>query len=234
MNVFLKIVASCILLVCAVPSFAQYRCGNSFQDTPCASGNTASIAAQNRLAANAPSAEVATSQNGSPFAVACARWGKSALEVAWKREAGALREAQLAKPSDDISRKEYASVVDSVYAKRGAAFLIRTQMEAECIVQKQQEADEAAALAVMARKLGTSETTQALGGANNDASSKSASRDGRVKVFNQADRQDTCAVLQDKLLAVRNSAKRGGSAAVMEKLNDDRRELEQRISISKC
>jgi hypothetical protein len=219
----------------AVSSSAQFRCGNSFQDTPCATGSAASMPRSSVSGSkSAASPDVAVSQNVSPFAVVCARWGKTALDVAWKREAGALREAQLAKPGGDISRKDFTTVVDSVYAKRGTAPKLRVEVETECIAQKQLEADEAAVLAAMARKLGDSDKNQALDSANNDLQKKTPSRDGQAKTASQADRQDSCSDLKDKLFAVKNSARRGGSAATMEKLNDDRRELERKINNAKC
>jgi hypothetical protein len=231
----LKIALSITFVTCSLPSFALYRCGNSFQDTPCTSGSTSSSARPSVAAtSNSEPASSSASQKTSAFAAVCGRWGKSALDVAWKREAGALRESQLAKSSGDLNSKDYATVVDSVYAKRGAAPSIRVAVEAECVAQKQQEADEAAALAALSRKFGTADKNAGTEVSQGESQMKSTSSEDNAKNRKTADKKALCADLNEQLIDVKNSARRGVKIGTMEKLNSETREIERKISNAKC
>jgi hypothetical protein len=235
MKLFLKIVLSFIFAICSLPSFSQYKCGNSFQDTPCSSGGSSTVARPSAAATSNSESSLSTAfQKPSTFAVFCGRWGKSAMDVAWKREAGALRETQLTKSTGDLNSKDYATVVDSVYAKRGVAPSIRVAVEAECVVQKQQEADEAAALAALSRKLGAADKNPVLGVAQGEEQMKSTSQEDSAKVQKFSDRKALCRGLQEQLVDVKNSARRGGQIGTMEKLNNDTRDIERKISSANC
>ena len=232
MNVFLKAACSLALLAGANSCFAQYRCGNSFQDFPCSSGNNAKQTVVTKNNVETAATPNTATQSASAFAVVCGRWGKSALDVAWKREAGALRETQITKPAGEISSKDHTFVVDSVYAKRGTAPTIRNAVEAECLIQKQQEADEAAALAAMARKSGGN-NGNVPNLVQNDAGSQPPTA-GNAKAQQAVKRKEKCLELEEQLIDVKKNARRGGKIGTMEKLNDERRRLEQKISQSAC
>lgn len=234
MKFFFKIVLSFTFAISSISSFAQYRCGNSFQDTPCTSGNASGVVRPSTVVSSNSEATSGASQKPSAFAVVCGRWGKSAMDVAWKREAGALRESQLSKPSGDLNSKDYATVVDSVYAKRGAAPTIRVAIEAECVAQKQQEADEAAALAALSRKRGATDKTLVSDASQDEAQMKSTSREDSAKTQRTAGKKALCADLNEQLTDVKNSARRGVKIGEMEKLNNDTRDIERKISNSKC
>ena len=156
------------------------------------------------------------------------------MNVAWKREAGALREAQLAKPSGDLNGKEYATVVDSVYAKRGAAPSIRIEVEAECVAQKQQEADEAAALAALSRKFGAADKTPVSEVSQGGVPMNSNAREDAAKVRKNADKKVSCSNLNERLMSVKNSARLGGNVGTMERLSNETREIERKMSSENC
>jgi hypothetical protein len=121
MNSLFKTLVCSLALLASGHSFALYRCGNVFQDQPCdITDAQAAVATSARAAAKPPADSSASVPAGtvSPFAMACARVGKSSLDIIWKREAGALREAQYANAEGNPDHK---NLVDSVYEQRGTA-----------------------------------------------------------------------------------------------------------------
>lgn len=134
----------------AIPAQALFRCGNSYQDKPCAT--VAAESAVNPAIRNAAvSATPSVAKTAaSPFAASCARMGNEAQRIVWNREAGATREKQIAEVPRGHAYDEMVQTIDAVYTKRGSAPEIRGQIEAECLVQKQKQADAAAALKALA------------------------------------------------------------------------------------
>jgi hypothetical protein len=139
-------------LVLATPAHALFRCGNSYQDKPCttaAAESTVNPAIRNATVPTTPST---AKPAASPFAAACARMGNEAQRIVWNREAGATREKQIAELPRGHAYDEMVQTIDAVYTKRGTAPEIRGQIEAECLVQKQKQADAAAALKALAEQ----------------------------------------------------------------------------------
>lgn len=140
------------LMVLATPAQALFRCGNSYQDKPCntaAAENSVNPAIRN---ATVPATPAAVKPAASPFAAACARMGNEAQRVVWNREGGATREKQVAELPRGHAYDDMVQTIDAVYTKRGTAPEIRGQIEAECLVQKQKQADAAAALKALAEQ----------------------------------------------------------------------------------
>ena len=141
-----------VLLALSGPAHALYRCGNSYQDKPC--NTTAAESSVNPTIRNAtvPVTPAAVKPAASPFAAACARMGNEAQRVVWNREGGATREKQIAELPRGHAYDDMVQTIDAVYTKRGTAPEIRGQIEAECLVQKQKQADAAAALKALAEQ----------------------------------------------------------------------------------
>jgi hypothetical protein len=222
---------------------AQYRCGHVFQDRPCDGASVRPAAAPARPAAGnttaaQPSANAPASAADSPFASTCARWGKAALDVAWRRETGVLRETQFASPASGLSRAEYTSVVDAVYARRGTAIELRAAAEAECVQQKQREADAMAAMAAVARAQGNAGMPAgAVAGADSSASVNNraaTSASAGNAAASSANNSGQCASIKEQLANLVSEARRGGPAGTMERINSERRALESQQSKLKC
>jgi hypothetical protein len=136
----------------ASPAQALFRCGNSYQDKPC---NTAAAESPVNPAirnATVPATPTAVKVAASPFAARCAQIGNEAQRIVWNREGGATREKQIAELPRGAVYDDMVQTIDAVYTKRGTAPEIRGQIEAECLVQKQKQADAAAALKALAEQ----------------------------------------------------------------------------------
>jgi hypothetical protein len=145
-------VGLCAALTLATPAQALFRCGNSYQDKPCTTAAVESPVNPAIRNATVPSTPAAAKAAASPFAAACARMGNEAQRIVWNREAGATREKQIAEVPRGHAYDEMVQTIDAVYTKRGTAPEIRGQIEAECLVQKQKQADAAAALKALAEQ----------------------------------------------------------------------------------
>ncbi len=144
----------------------MFRCGNTYQDKPCASSAAESAvnpalrlssAAPQAPAANAtPSAATAKSAGNaaSPFAGVCARIGEAAQQMVWKREGGATREKQLTDLPKVGTQADMLKTLDSVYNKRGSAPEVRAVIESECVAEKQKQADAATMLRSLTEQAG--------------------------------------------------------------------------------
>ncbi len=217
-----------LLALLATPyAHALYRCGNVYQDRPCANPESeVRLAPAGRSVTGAPAAAT-----GTAFAQVCARMGQEAQKVAWKREAGATQEKQLAELPPGGSREEMATVIASVYSRRGSAPEIKAAVEAECRAEKQREADQAAALAALQPQGAKPLPAAATGGAPaQDAGQKQAAT-SRVPA---ADPRAACPNLRAMDASLREQMRAGGSAATMEMLNAQRRTLDQRLSDARC
>ncbi len=230
MNPFFKTLICSLALLASGQSFALYRCGSVFQDRPCDIADAqAAAAASARTAAKPPADSSANAPAGtvSPFAMACSRVGKSSLDIIWKREAGALREAQYASAAGN---PEHKNLVDAVYEQRGTAPQIRAAIEADCIGEKQRAADANAAVAAAQKSPGASA-----------APARAAPTTGAAPLTVAAapagkpnDSAAQCANLSSQLAAVQERARKGGGVAAMEQLANERRAIDTKISAAKC
>lgn len=140
------------LMVLATPAHALFRCGNSYQDKPCATAAAESSVNPAIRNATVPATPAAAKPLASPFAAACARMGNEAQRIVWNREAGATRDKQVAELPRGHAYDDMVQTIDAVYIKRGTAPEIRGQIEAECLVQRQKQADAATALKALAEQ----------------------------------------------------------------------------------
>ncbi len=217
-----------LLTLLATPyAHALYRCGNVYQDKPCANPESeVRLAPTGRSATGAPAAAT-----GTAFAQVCARMGQEAQKVAWKREAGATQEKQLAELPPGGSREEMTQVIASVYSRRGSAPEIKTAVEAECHAEKQREADKAAALAALQPKGAKPVPADIQGGASAQEGGPKQAVTTRAPA---ADPRSACRNLRSMDASLREQMRAGGSASTMEMLNGQRRMLDQRLSDARC
>src|SRR5512133_1262148 len=89
-------------LLAAGAAHAVYRCGNVYQDRPCDDNGPQPHLTPGMKAPKPQAASPAAA--ASPCAPACARVGEQAQQVAWKREAGATQDKQLAEVTGTGSR----------------------------------------------------------------------------------------------------------------------------------
>jgi hypothetical protein len=228
MNFPLKTLVCSLALLASGHSFALYRCGNVFQDRPCDGADAQAAPARPAVKPQAASSASASAATVSPFAMACARLGKSSLDIIWKREAGALREAQYANAEGNL---EHKNLVDAVYEQRGTAPHIRAAIETDCIGEKQRAADANAALALVQKAQGTAPAAvrTAPTAAATAPLNVAAAPAGKA-----GDSAAPCANLSSQLAAVQERARKGGGVAAMEQIGNERRAIDSKISAAKC
>lgn len=228
-----------LTVLASTGAHAVYRCGNVYQDTPCDGGGpqphlTPGKGATPATPSTSPTAPApgAAVPGQSPFAPACSRIGQAAQQMVWKREGGATQEAQLSQLPTAGSRDEMIKTLDSVYRKRGSAPEIRAAIEAECLAEKQQAADTAAAIkALQTQQSGANSPPAAApapaGAADTELTSgkKSASETGPSK---------SCASWRGELNSIDDAFRKGGNAATMEQLQNRRRGVEKRMAEGRC
>jgi hypothetical protein len=228
-----------LLILSGAPAMAMYRCGNVFQDKPCESGKEIRLSPSGRPAtapSNAPAAPAApaTAASPPPFAAACARIGEQAQRIAWKREGGASREQQLAEPSTVLPHGEQAKTIDAVYARRGSAPEIRAAIQSECLAEKQKEAEAAEMLRHLRKQAGEIREAPAA---------STASPTSPIPVPNSGQIRPTaatqpsaahCASLREVVEHANSRLRQGGSAAAMEKLQNERHRAEESVRSSGC
>jgi hypothetical protein len=215
-------------LMAAGTAHAVYRCGNVYQDRPCDEKGPQAHLTPGMKAAPAAGAGPTAATAASPYAATCARAGEDAQKVVWKREAGATQERQLAELPNTGSRAAMAGIIDSVYRKRGSAPEIRAAVEAECVAEKQKEADEAAALKLLLQR-------QAAGAAPAPAAAQ-APTDSPATHKAQASTgpSPSCPGWRSSLESVKSEMRVGGSAAAMEDLQNRRRAIDKKLLDGRC
>ena len=195
----------------------MYRCGKTYQDRPCAAGQTGKVVG--RAAGSAPAAQA----SGVP--AECVQMGKDSLKIVWSREGGATQERLLA---DARTAAERRLVLD-VYRRPGAASHVQAAVEADCVVAKA-KAEEDAAIALAAALKAQREGKLPPAAAGEPAPAAPAASP-RIPI--QEAKRD-CAGFERQAEALRADERRGGSARVMEQLSDRRRSLQSQRSAAGC
>jgi len=128
----LKAVVGAVLLVCsqAVLAANLYRCGSSYQDTPCMSTG----ASNKTIKSNA---KVANTDSSQPAKIDtdCKQRGEAAKKIMWAREVGKTLDQQLESSNDRYSQ----ALIKDVYNHRGSSLEVRNAIEQECMQQKEQD-----------------------------------------------------------------------------------------------
>ena len=222
-----------LLFVTQADAQKLYRCGNTSQDRPCDAGR------QGRVVGSAGAqSPAASARNQDP---ACTQRGADALKIIWSREGGATKERQLAetdrKGLSAAKREEEIQLIESVYRKRGSAPDIRAAVEAECVAEKERAA-QAAALAAAAARLqgGTPAAPTAVPGGPSEAELRAAEtrRREEAAASEEESRKSRCADLVRQNENIRRQERAGGSGATMDRLYEQRRDVEARMSREGC
>jgi hypothetical protein len=239
MNNALRSSVACLLVLSAAPAFAMYRCGNVFQDKPCETGTQINISPSGRQqAAPAPSAapRAAAPANSATFAIACSRVGEQAQRIAWKREGGATLDQQLAERATLLSPADQEKTVRGVYARRGSAPDIRSQIEAECMADKEKEAQAQELLKQLRKDAGETTATPQPAATPARAADAAAGAADAATAPNAGSKPSTahCASLRRSVDDVKSRLVQGGSASQMEYLQRERRSAEAALRSSGC
>lgn len=216
------IVATALVLLgfTAAQANAQtlFRCGKTYQDRPCDTGQESKL--------YVPTRPAASGMQGSGDA-ACAQRGVDAQKVAWTREAGAVLEQQLAKARHDGERK----LIADVYSKRGTSAEIRASIEAECVAEKER----AARFGNGAPAPSTPDNAGAAAKSDKGTRQQSEERYAGNAAASEAERKRmACVRLRAELEAIREQQRTGGSAATMDALSREKSDIERQLSRDAC
>lgn len=215
-----------VLVGWAFPAHAQkmYRCGNVYQDRPCAGEQQGKVIGSTR---GAP-ASAAPAADGF-----CAQRGANAQKIMWARETGRTEEMQLSTASSGEERK----LISEVYRKRGTSVEVRAAIEADCAAERQR-AEQAAALIEAAAKLQGQDkpaaaTPATAASANGDAAAARQQQE-EATAREAASRKSRCGALANRLENIRNSQRTGGSAETMDSLRRQRQDTEREWGAAGC
>lgn len=226
----------------AVAGQTMYRCGNKYQDSPCENGEPSSRIGKTSSSTQAQAQSQPQNQAQSQAAIAeCTNRGKDSLKISWAREAGATAEKQLAElGSKGLSGRQAAyekRLIGSVYEKRGSSVSIRSDIEGECMAEKE-KIKLAQVLAAAAAKLMEDVPSDSAPSKGVGATTEQKS----VQIRGDSDRSDptqemhkrTCARLTRELTSVRSQQRAGASGSAMTRLGDSKRELENSLRSEGC
>ncbi len=127
-----------LMLACCQSTFAAdvYRCGNTYQDSPCKTAVSKPINQKPVNNAVAPANnKVSTSKTQIPLAANadCKLRGEAAKSIVKMREAGKTEDELKASATDSYT----AALVKDVYKHQGTAFQVQNSIERECVQQLQ-------------------------------------------------------------------------------------------------
>ena len=124
----------------------MYRCGNTYQDTKCVStaaskvvGKTATVGLQSPATqlstSQSPASQLPASGTTLKIDADCVMQGETAKKIMWMREIGKTADDQLSSVKDALTRQ----LIPVVYQHRGSSIEVKTQIEQECMQQKEKD-----------------------------------------------------------------------------------------------
>ena len=108
-----------------------YRCGNSYQDTPCKEATTKPI--KNITQSSTKTAD--ENQVVQKIDADCKQRGDAAKKIMWAREVGKTADQQIEEAQSSYSK----ALVRDVYNHRGSSLEVKNAIEQECMQQKDQD-----------------------------------------------------------------------------------------------
>ena len=221
--------AAAVLALACEPAAAQkmYRCGRTYQDRPCDSGQ------KGRVIGNTGTGAVPSARSGSSEPE-CQEQAAAAQRIMWRREGGMTQEDQLfeidSQPVSGRAKAAQRKLLGKVYAKSGTSVQVKSAIEADCLAEKEREAQAAALLkATGQRPAGyvPQSTPQEADADNGTRKLKEAAREAQIKT-------ERCAQLNRSLESIRAQQRSGASAASMDGLNAQRRRLDAELREQGC
>ena len=236
----LKIVAGTALLVCSQAALAAdfYRCGNSYQDTPCAS---TSVNNKTIKSSAKTTSSVSSNNDLQQFAkidADCKQRGDATKKISWAREGGKTLDQQLESAKDGQTQ----ALVREVYNHRGSSLDVRNAIEQECMQQKEQDklADK---LIIEAQKLRSngktsiaspvSSSTQ-INPTSGEINVKEAKNSGAENRTRPDDNKTKCSNLKTDAEDIATQRRRGGSANYMNNLKRQLEQVENQLKAAGC
>jgi hypothetical protein len=215
-----------VLAMCAfaanVAAQTLYRCGNSFQDKPCAAGQPGKIVSKDSAGRTGSASVSASASAAGPADAQCRQRGEAAKKIVWAREAGALEGQMLAKAQNDEER----AMIQEVYRQRATAPEMKQIIEANCIKEKELVAQghkpRSAVNAGMSQSVKQPKSATILNldqpnQKNKGSDEDEEDEDEKKTKLNEAEKKKImCAKLREEILHAISMQRRGGSHEEME------------------
>ncbi len=225
----LAIFATLIFCYQAASAATLYRCGNSFQDTPCLNGASSKPV---KTSSKAPSTSTLNG-NLTPYSIDadCKERGQAAKKIMWSREVGKTQEQQLESSHD-------AALVKEVYNQRGTTLEVQSAVEQQCMKQKDQD-DLANRLLIEAQRLkgNTSQTSTNLPTSSSSPQVINNS-EPKVKTIDVSELNKkikaNCVALEAKAEDLARERRKGASASRMNQLKQQQHDLESTMKSAGC
>ena len=131
LSLFISILSISYMSILQVQAATMYRCGNTYQDTPCASQQSAKVVGKTSSSA----AQTGTTESTVKADAYCVEHGDAAKKISWMRETGKTADEQLATAKDGLTRK----LIPVVYSQRGSSIQIKSSVEQACMQQKEKD-----------------------------------------------------------------------------------------------
>ncbi len=211
-----------------------YRCGNSYQDTPCKETTAVkpikSIASSSSKAADG-------NQVAQKIDADCKQRGNAAKKIMWAREGGKTADQQIEEAQDGFSRV----LIRDVYTHRGSSLEVRNAIEQECMQQKEQDRL-AVKLIIEAQRLrGNGSESMEKPYTNKSAQSlpqESSQTEQKVSLVEAATDSDVkknkCSNLKSNIENIAGKRRSGGSASYMYDLKQRQEQLERDNRLLGC
>ncbi len=236
----IRMVGSCgwVVLTWVFAAHAQaqtlYRCGNSYQDKPCAAGQPG------KIIKDVGRTEAASASAGAAGDAQCSLRGAAAQKIVWSREAGALEAHMLDKAQDEGER----DLIREVYRQRATAPEMKRMIEANCIKEKQSPKSNAvikmganqplkdATNAGVAQLGKSDQKNQGKNEGNNET--EAGEIENKVTLSEEEKKKAMCAKLREEILYTISLQRKGGSHAEAEAYNKRKYELDSQFFRTGC
>jgi hypothetical protein len=224
------VLAGSLLVAAQAQAQTMYRCGSVYQDRPCDPGKTGRV-----VGSAGTGAAPATRAGG--IDPECVQRGRDSNKIVWAREGGATEERLLSEATSARERR----LIQNAYRRPGAASTVQAAVEADCVVEKQREEQEAAlaiAAALKTRREGGEtglQSSDLQAGAEPKAQEQAAQLAAQQRADRDAEyKKRQCARYGEDMERLRNRERAGASASTMDSLNEQRRSLRERMSKAGC
>lgn len=193
---------------------AMYRCGATYQDRPCVSGET-------KVVRQGPRRIEPT--DGWAVEPLCRDRGALAQRIVWEKETGRTLDEQLARNEFD------PNLIKKIYALRGSSVEVRRLIEAECVKEMERPAEAAPS------RLNTGNPPALPPPLPGQTGAPASSQgQGERAVADAAAKAEKCAAIDAQLTDVKGLQRSGGDAAVMDALAERVRQIQSRKRAAGC
>lgn len=199
-----------------------YRCGNSFQDTPCVGAAKSKVIVTNASPSNSNQQTEAVDKD-------CLQQGESAKKIMWMREVGKTAEDQMSAAPDSSTKK----LIAQVYQHRGSSLQVKAAIERECMQQKERDLL-AAKMMIEAQHLRNGTSSADPSTISNQKDNLTENSTGQQTDNKALSNDAKCNSYKSEQDAISLKRRKGGSAGFMEKLKQRQLEIEVETKSLAC